>query len=140
MEHDMTHHVHAMLETHPKDLGQIDKDKLAECITACFECAQTCTACADACLGEDMVAELTTCIRLNLDCADICTATGRMLSRPTDWNVTLIRSVLEACRTACQACGEECARHAEMHEHCTVCAEACRRCEQACTELLATLD
>ncbi len=87
-----------------------------------------------------MVAELTTCIRLNLDCADICTATGRMLSRPTDWNVTLIRSVLEACRTACQACGEECARHAEMHEHCTVCAEACRRCEQACTELLATLD
>ncbi|GGO22358.1 hypothetical protein GCM10010980_24350 [Corynebacterium marinum] len=140
MEHDMTHHVRAMLETHPKDLGQIDKDKLAECITACFECAQTCTACADACLGEDMVAELTTCIRLNLDCADICTATGRMLSRPTDWNVTLIRSVLEACRTACQACGEECARHAEMHEHCTVCAEACRRCEQACTELLATLD
>ena len=48
MENDMTHHVHAMLETHPKDLGQIDKDKLAECITACFECAQTCTACADA--------------------------------------------------------------------------------------------
>ena len=44
----MTHHVSAMLETYPKDLGQIDKDKLAECITACFECAQTCTACADA--------------------------------------------------------------------------------------------
>ncbi|GEM_PF-6485432 len=53
MENDITHHVRAMLETHPKDLGQIDKDKLAECITACFECAQTCTACADACLGEE---------------------------------------------------------------------------------------
>ena len=30
----MTHHVRAKLETHPKDLGQIDKDKLAEFITA----------------------------------------------------------------------------------------------------------
>ncbi|MDD9205082.1 four-helix bundle copper-binding protein, partial [Georgenia sp. 10Sc9-8] len=29
--------------------------------------------------------------------------------------------------------------HAEMHEHCKVCAEACRACEQACNELLATI-
>ncbi|MCS5480601.1 four-helix bundle copper-binding protein [Corynebacterium sp. YIM 101645] len=135
----MTHHVRTMLDTHPKDLSQIDQDALAECIAACFECAQTCTACADACLSENMVAELTTCIRLNLDCADICETTGRVLSRPGGWDVNLIRSLLEACRTACQACGEECDRHAEMHEHCKVCAEACRRCEQACAQLLATL-
>lgn len=60
-----------MLEAYPKDLGNIDKEKLAECIAACFECAQICTACADACLSEDMVAELTKCIRTDLDCADI---------------------------------------------------------------------
>lgn len=30
----MTHHVRAMLETHPKGLGQFDQDKLAEFITA----------------------------------------------------------------------------------------------------------
>lgn len=135
----MTHHVRTMLDTHPKDLGPIDKDILAECIEACFECAQTCTACADACLSEDMVAELTTCIRTDLDCADICETTGRVLSRQTGYDVTLIRSLLEACRTACQACGEECERHADMHEHCKVCAEACRRCEKSCTDLLATL-
>ena len=76
----MTHHVSSMLETYPKDLGGIDTQKLAECIEACFECAQTCTACADACLAEDMVAELTQCIRLNLDCADLCETTGRVLS------------------------------------------------------------
>ena len=70
---------------------------------------------------------------------DICDVTGRVLSRQTGWDANLIRSVLETCRAACQACGEECARHADMHEHCTVCAEACRRCEQACAELLATL-
>jgi hypothetical protein len=72
-----------MLETYPRDLGHIDRAKLEACIAACFECAQVCTACADACLSEDMVAELTKCIRTNLDCADICETTGRVLSRHT---------------------------------------------------------
>ena len=107
----MTHHVSSMLETYPKDLGDIDRQKLAEFIEACFECAQTCTACADACLAEDMVSELTQCIRFNLDCADICAATGRVLSRQTGNNVETTRALLEACR----------------------------RCEQACAELVATL-
>ena len=33
----MSHHVEAMLETYPKDLGDIDKQALAACIEACFE-------------------------------------------------------------------------------------------------------
>jgi hypothetical protein len=132
-------HVSSMLDTYPKDLGSIDKEKLVACITACFECAQTCTACADACLSEDMVAELTTCIRTNLDCADICESTGRALSRHTGYDANVTRSFLEACATACKSCGDSCAEHADMHEHCRVCAEACRRCEQACKELLASL-
>ena len=135
----MTHHVTSMLDSYPKDLGGVDKEKLAECIQACFECAQTCTACADACLSEDMVAELATCIRTNLDCADICAATGNVLSRHTGYDANLTRAVLEACRTACKACGDECDRHAGMHEHCRICAEACRRCEKACAELLTSL-
>jgi hypothetical protein len=56
-------HVKAMLDAYPKDLGNVDRTKLAECIEACFECARTCTACADACLSEEIVAELTKCIR-----------------------------------------------------------------------------
>ena len=60
-------HVQSMLDAYPKDVAGIDKAKLVECIQACFDCAQTCTACADACLNEDMVAELTKCIRTNLD-------------------------------------------------------------------------
>ena len=75
----MIDNVTSMLATYPKDLGGVDEQKLAACIAACFECAQTCTACADACLSEDMVAELTKCIRTNLDCADICESTGRAL-------------------------------------------------------------
>jgi len=128
-----------MLQTYPKDLGGVDVDKLRACIDACSECAQACTACADACLGEDMVAELTKCIRTNLDCADVCGATGQVLSRHTGYDANLTRSVLQACAAACKACGDECAQHAEMHEHCKVCAESCRRCEQACRDLIATL-
>jgi hypothetical protein len=133
------HHVKAMLDTFPKDLGPVDQDKLAACIEACYSCSQTCTSCADACLSEHMVAELTRCIRLNLDCADVCAATGAVLSRRTEGDLDVTRAVLEACATACAACADECERHASMHEHCRVCAESCRRCEQACRDLLASL-
>jgi hypothetical protein len=130
----------AMLDTYPADLDGIDKQALAACIEACFACTQTCTACADACLSEDMVADLTKCIRTNLDCADICDTTGRVLSRHTGYHANLTRAVVEACAAACKACGDECAGHADMHEHCRLCAEACRRCEQACQQLLAGLN
>ena len=128
-----------MLETYPADLGGVDRDKLGGCIEACIECAQACTACADACLSEEMVADLTTCIRLNQDCADLCDTTARLLSRHTGTDTTVLRAALEALRAACAACAAECDTHADMHEHCRVCADACRRCEQACTNLLATL-
>jgi hypothetical protein len=132
-------HASEMLDAYPADLGGVDKDKLAACIRACVDCAQASTACADACLSEDMVAELRTCIRTDLDCADVCAATGRVLSRHTGYDANLTRAVLEACATACRSSGDECERHAGMHEHCRICAEACRQCERACRDLLAAL-
>jgi hypothetical protein len=128
-----------MLETYPKDLGGVDRERMRACIDACLECAEACTACADACLSEDMVAELTTCIRTCTDCADVCGTTGRVASRHTGYDANLTRAVLEACATACRACGDECSRHASMHDHCRICADACRRCEQACRDLLVAL-
>lgn len=128
-----------LLETYPGGVGDIDQEKLAACIAACFECAQACTACADACLAEDMVAELRVCIRNNLDCADVCAATGAVLSRQTAGDASVVRTILEACAAACTACGDECAKHGDQHQHCAVCAEACRRCADACRELLADL-
>ena len=118
----MTHHVTSMLETHPQGPGDLDRQRLAECIEACLQCAQSCTACADACLAEDMVAELRGCIRRNLDCADVCAVTGAVLSRQTGDDLEVTRAVLEACRVARRGCGDECASHADMHEHCCVCA------------------
>ncbi|GAB2518494.1 four-helix bundle copper-binding protein [Paramicrobacterium agarici] len=131
--------IREMVESYPKDLGGIDRDALVSCIEACLECTQSCTACADACLSEDGVAELRTCIRSNLDCSDICATTANVLSRHTGYDANLTRSVLEASRVACRSCGDECGQHAEMHDHCRVCAETCRRCEQACATLIDSL-
>ncbi len=128
----------AMIETYPGTVN-VDGGVLARAIEEALSCFQTCTACADACLSEDMVAELTKCIRTNVDCATVCLATVQVLSRHTGYDANITRTQLESCITACKACGDECARHADMHEHCRICADACRACERACRELLGAM-
>ncbi len=127
-----------MMNTYPAEIN-LDRDLLARVVDTLVACSQACTACADACLSEDMVAELRKCIRTNLDCADVCDTTARVLSRHTGYDANLTRAMLQACIQACRSCGDECAAHAGHHEHCRICAEACRACEQACTELLAAI-
>jgi hypothetical protein len=131
-------HTQAMIATHPGVRGKPD-DSLVRCIELCFDCAQACVSCADACLGEETVAKLRQCIRLDLDCADICNATGTVATRRTGHNDAIVRRLIEACAEACGVCAEECETHARMHEHCRVCAEACRSCERACRQAAATL-
>jgi hypothetical protein len=128
-------HAAAMLQTTPS-ASRWDLDALARSIDSCFDCAQACTASADACLGEEMVSELTRCISLNLTCSDVCAATGFALSRQISSDDPVSGALLEVCALACAGCAAECERHAEMHEHCHVCAEACRACEQHCRGLL----
>jgi hypothetical protein len=123
-----------LLDTYPRTFN-LDAGVLA----ALSDCAQACTACADDCPSEQDVAELVKCIRLCLDCADVCTATLRVASRQTEYDANVTRSLRQACVTACRSSGDECQRHAEMHEHCRVCAEACRRCEQACNQLFSAM-
>jgi hypothetical protein len=128
-----------MLETYPRDFN-VERGVLSACIVACSDCATTCTLCADDCLSEQNVAELVKCIRLNLDCADICTATGRVVSRQTEYDANVTRAALQACIAACRSCGEECARHAgHGMEHCRICADECERCRQACEALLSAI-
>jgi uncharacterized membrane protein len=127
-----------MLDTYPTALV-VDAGVLAAAIDAITECAQACIADTDADLSEQNVAEMIRCIRLCLDCADVCAAAAGVISRPAGYDANVTKPLLEACVAICRSCGDECERHARMHEHCRVCAEACRRCEQACRELLDTL-
>jgi hypothetical protein len=127
-----------MIATHPDVRGNVNQALIAA-IDEAYACAQTCTSCADACVAEEMVAQLRQCIRLNLDCADVCAATATLANRRTGSNEEVIRKLLDACITACQLCGEECQRHASKHEHCRICAESCRRCEEACQKALRSM-
>ena len=117
----------------------VDAALLAAAIDAISDCAQACAADTDADLGEQHVAEMVRCIRLCLNCADVCTATAGVISRPAEYDAYVTRPLLEACVAICKSCGDECERHAPMHEHCRICAEACRRGERACQELLAAM-
>ena len=131
-------HAQQILETHPQGAA-IEAGALIACIDACFDCAQSCTACADADLGEPDVGTLIRCIRLCLDCGDVCIATGQILTRQTEFEPELARSVVQTCALACRICREECERHADHHEHCRICAEVCLLCEQACDRVLSIL-
>lgn len=131
-------HAQQIIATHPH-VRDSTNNVLIAAIEAAMDCAQVCTACADACLGEDMVAELRQCIRLDLDCADLCTAVMHVATRRTGSNEPVIVALLEACALACRLCADECARHAQEHEHCRICADACTRCEQACREAIDSI-
>jgi hypothetical protein len=128
----------AMLDAYPAD-SVLDKQLLTRSIDTCVECAQACTACADADMREQLISDLVKCAMLNLDCADVCDATARVLTRQTGYDPDMIRAVVQACVQACKVCGDECDRHAQMHEHCRVCAEACHRCQRVCEDVLAVV-
>jgi hypothetical protein len=130
-------HTQAMIKTHPQLRGSPDAALIA-CIEACRDCTETCIICADASLGEEMLAELRRCIRLDLDCADICAATAGVVTRAAAGGDSDIRPILEACADICQRCGDECKTHAEMHAHCRICAEVCFACAAACRKALSS--
>lgn len=130
--------IREIIATHP-DVAGSTNDALLRCIEECYSSAQTCTVCADACLAEEMVAELRQCIRLNLDCADMCLVVGALGTRRTGSNEQVLVAALRACAIACGVCAEECEKHARKHEHCRICAEHCRRCEQACNEAIQSI-
>jgi hypothetical protein len=117
----------------------LDVALLGDALDTLYDCIQACIADTDADLGEqEELADMVRCIRLCLHCADICSAAAGVLSRPGEYDPTVVRPLLESCVAICKSCGDECERHAH-HEHCRICGEACRRCESACRKLLGTI-
>ncbi len=93
-------------------------------------CAAACNHCADACLGEDHVDRMVTCIRTDRVCAEICSATAKVLSM----SYGPIDELLQFCARVCGSCAEECEQH--NHDHCQACAKACTECREACLQIL----
>jgi hypothetical protein len=130
--------VQAALRSHPAKPDH--PDSISRCIDAAFACAGACMTCADACLSERQIETLLACIRTDLDCAAICTATGSVVARAkAGASRQVLEGQLAVCIAACRACGDECRRHAAMHDHCRICAETCDACVAACNDMLIAL-
>jgi hypothetical protein len=109
------------------------EERYHDCIEACAACWVACEMCSDACLDEPQVQELVRCIRLDRDCAGACRMAVAVMVRGSE----MAAEVCRLCAVLCDACAEECARHADRHDHCRVCAEACRRCAEECRRMAA---
>ena len=96
-------------------------------IDALNDCAAACNHCATACLDEEDVKMMVKCIKIDLDCAAICSLTATLLARGSEHGKHLLKECIEVCN----ACAEECEKHAHM-QHCKKCAEDCRKCAEAC--------
>ena len=94
------------------------------------DCAEACNFCADACLEEENVAHMISCIRTDRVCAEVCSSTAKILSM----SYGPIDELLRFCVNVCSRCADECSQH--DHEHCKNCAIACTECKEACEKIL----
>ena len=127
--------VASILNAHPSGAAS-EADSLALVLEALARCEQVCLLCADACLEEESMEKLRSCIRLNFDCAAICSVTAQLLVRRTEIPGTLVHAQLHACVIACQSCADLCATHASYHHHCEICTNTCRDCQEQCNRLI----
>ena len=123
-----------MIQDHPH-VGDDYTPELGEAVKHAMYCAAICNSCVDACGAEEM--DMRECQRLCSDCSDICTALYRVGSRRTAGNVAVLKSLLETCITACEACEAECSQH--DNPHCQRCAKMCRECAEDCRKALETM-
>jgi hypothetical protein len=71
---------------------------------------------------------LARCIQLDNDCKGICFLTADFVARGSEHADHLLKE----CAEICNACAEECEKHAHHMEHCKSCAQACRECAEVC--------
>lgn len=111
--------------------------RFQHCIDECIACATACSHCATECLKEAHVKDLTHCIQLDLECGVICRSAAELMSLGSEYSYDYCRVCIEVCN----ACAEECEKHATMMgmEHCSACAEACRKCAAACENMVAVV-
>ncbi|WP_435225608.1 hypothetical protein [Streptomyces sp. Tue6028] len=117
----------------------LNHEILAKALDVLAECEEAVTACATGMLAEKDADDLRTAINQDLDCADVTTATRRVLTRGSSHDPALLSAQVEACLIACQRSHDQCAQHAQHHDHCRICAEATSRAADACREVLAAV-
>ena len=116
-------------------MKDMDMSMMQEAMEALSACMQACVMCADADAGEGMGR----CAAMCSNCADVCDTMMRMMLRTTGYDMQVMMSMMETCVMMCRACSEECARHAEMSEHCRMCAMACDQAVTAMEKMMGSM-
>ncbi|MDR5700305.1 hypothetical protein [Agromyces aerolatus] len=112
-----------------------DMAMMQECIEALSACEQACVMCADADAGEGMAR----CAGMCANCADLSGTMMRMMLRMNGWDMAVMMSAMETTMAMCRACSAECMMHAEMSEHCRMCAMACDQAAMALEKMLGSM-
>ncbi|WP_188510734.1 aldehyde dehydrogenase [Conyzicola nivalis] len=123
-----------MMTMMPMEMS-MDMKLMQQCIEACAAAEQAATMCADAAMGEGMAKMMSMCANT----ADMTHTMMRMMMRPTGYDMASMMGMLEATMMMCRACATECMMHADMSDHCAMCAEVCTNAVTAMEELKASM-
>jgi hypothetical protein len=113
----------------------MDMKLMQECVEACAAAEQAALMCADAGSGDNMGKMMSMCANT----ADMTNTMMRMMMRPMGYDTASMMSMLEATMMMCRACATECMMHAEMSDHCKMCAEVCTNAVAACEAFKASM-
>ena len=116
-------------------MKDMDPMMMQEAIEALSACTQACIMCADSDAGEGMGR----CAGLCANCADVCDTMTRMLLRMNGMDPQVMMSMMQTTIVMCRACSAECMMHAEMSEHCRMCAMACDQAVMAMEKMMSAM-
>jgi hypothetical protein len=136
MDMMMTDMMKAMPKMTAMDNGvTMDMTMMQSCVEACSAAAQAATMCADASASEDMAR----CASMCANTADVATAMMHMMMRPNGYDSAVMMPMMEACMAMGMACSAECMMHADMADHCRICAMACDAMVESCRSMMAAM-
>jgi hypothetical protein len=125
-----------MMKAMPADkMMGMNMSMMQECIETCSAAAMAATMCADSDTGMDMAK----CSSMCSNMADVATAMMRMMMRPAGYDMASMHSMMMACIEMGKACSAECMMHADMDEHCRMCAKACDAMVMACEKAMGSM-
>ncbi|WP_188742052.1 aldehyde dehydrogenase [Agromyces bauzanensis] len=113
----------------------MDPAMMQETLEALSACMQACAMCADADAAEGMGR----CAGMCADCADVCNTMMRMMLRMHGWDMQVMSSMMQTTIMMARACSAECKTHAEMAEHCRMCAMACDQAVMAMERMMGSM-
>jgi hypothetical protein len=123
-----------MMKSMPmQDMKGMDMPMMQQCMEACSAASMAATMCADADGGEGMGR----CASMCMNTADVAMAMMRMMMRPAGYDMNVMTTMMTACMAMGEACAAECSEHADMSEHCRICAAACRAMVDACSSMMS---